>query len=146
MRELNVQENTIEIQDGISGDVHAIRCRKPTMHEMAAYQAGLFERKGKKMINRIYQTRVEFGKKIITGFVKGTLGVDGQAFASDPADPQYREDWLDILCTMAPEIVAAVAMQAYEGTGLARLDLDMVPESEDDTPLDAGAISTSTQR
>lgn len=120
MRDFGAEKNVIEIRDGISGDVHEIYYRPPTNQELAAYQNGLFERSGKKLRNKIFDTRLKFGARIITGFKKGTLGMDGDAFASDAADPDYRSDWKDLLLKHAPDIVSTVAVAAFEGTGVNR--------------------------
>ena len=135
MRDIKATENTIEINDGHCGDVHVLKYRNPTRQEMTAYQARLFERKGKKMIPRFFEARVEFGRKLLTGFVKGTLGYEGKAFASDPSDPDYRADWCDLLVECAPDIVAVVAQQAFEATGVARQDIDIAAYDETDDPL-----------
>lgn len=137
MRDLTAPKNTIEIQDGSSGDVHEMYYRRPTAVEMAGYQAALFERKGKKVINRVYQTRIDFGAKILTGFKPGTFGFDGQAISAEKADKGYREDWQRILRELAPDVVAAVAQQVFEGTGVARGadDIEFVTEGDDTSPL-----------
>ncbi len=129
MRDLTAQKNIVEIQDGISGDVHEIHYRMPTVEEIASYQNGLFERRGRKLKNRIFESRLKFGGRIITGFRKGTLGCDGKAFASDAGDPDFRADWKEQLLVNAPDVVAAVAMVAFEGTGVSR-------EAELESPLE----------
>lgn len=133
MRDFAADKNVIEITDGISGDVHEIHVRKPTSKEIALFQAKLFERKGKKIINRAHATRLEFGSEIITGFKPGTLGINGVAISPVASDAGYREDWKDLLVQNAPDIVAAVAQQVFEGTGAARNTngLEFVSEDED---------------
>ena len=134
MRDFAADKNVIEITDGISGDVHEIHVRKPTSKEIASFQARLFERKGKKIINKAHATRLEFGAEIITGFKPGTLGINGVAISHVASDPGYREDWKDLLVQNAPDIVAAVAQQVFEGTGAARNanGLEFVSEDEED--------------
>jgi len=129
MRDLSAQKNIVEIQDGISGDVHEMHYRPPTTEEIAAYQNGLFERRGRKLRSRITENRLKYGARILTGFKKGTFGCDGRPFASDPADPDYREDWKEQLVKNAPDVVCAVALVAFESTGVSR-------EAELEAPLD----------
>ena len=135
MRDLSSARNIIEITDGLSGDVHEFYYRRPTAQEMAAYQAGLFERKGKKVINRVYQTRIESGLKILTGFKPGTIGIDGVAISAVAGEQGYREDWKNLLGEHAPDIIAAVAQQIFEGTGVSRGLDDFVIEADDSSPL-----------
>lgn len=129
MRDLTAQKNIVEIQDGISGDVHEIYYRTPTAEEIASYTNGMFERCGRKIKIRLIENRLKFGGRIITGFKKGTLGCDGKAFSSDSADPDYREDWKEQLIAKAPDVVSAVAVVAFESTGVSR-------EAELDGPLE----------
>jgi len=136
MRNLDSAENRCRIKDGMSGDVHEITYRAPTNAEIAAYHAKSFERKGKRVVSRLTDVRLEHGKKIITGFKKGTFGIGGAAFASDPDDPDYRSDWKDLLADSAPDIVALVGLQAFEGTTLLATeeDEDGGEEEEKDGP------------
>ncbi len=130
MRDFSAEKNVIEIQDGISGDVHEVSFRTPTNEERAAFQAGLFKRKGSKLVGSIFESRMKYGARIITGFRKGTLGMDGRPFASEPGDPDYREDWLALIVEHAPDIVQAVAMAAFEGTGISRQPEVEIPLAE----------------
>lgn len=129
MRDFAAERNTLEIHDGMSGDVHEIHYRMPTNEERAAYQNGAFERRGQKIRSRIFENRLKFGARIITGFRKGTLGIDGNAFSSDPDDPDFRQDWKDLLVRYAGDVVASVGAGIFEGTGAAR-------EAELEVPLE----------
>lgn len=129
MRDLSALQNTAQIQDGMSGDVHEIHYRNPSVEEIAAYGNGLFERRGRALRSRAVQNRLKYGSRIIVGFRKGTIGCDGRPFSSDPHDPDYREDWKELLVKNAPDIVCAVAMAAFESTGVSR-------EAELEPPLD----------
>jgi hypothetical protein len=127
MRDL-ARQNVAKINDGVSGDVHEIYYRAPTNEERAAYLNGAVKRSGKKLISKVFETRIRFGTAIITGFKKGTIGIDGKEFSSDPNDPDYREDWKNQLVSQAGDIVAAVAVCAFEATA--------VDQSEVESPLD----------
>ncbi|MFZ2447494.1 MAG: hypothetical protein WAW37_14155 [Syntrophobacteraceae bacterium] len=129
MRDFAAERNILDIQDGITGEVHEIRYRMPTNEERAAYHNGVFERRGQKLKSRIFENRLKFGSRIITGFTRGTLGIDGKAFSSDPNDPDYRQDWKDLLVRHAGDIVASVAASVFEATGAAR-------EAEPESPLE----------
>ncbi len=120
MRDFASERNILDIQDGITGDVHEIFYRMPTNEERAAYQNGAFERRGQKIKSRIFENRLKFGSRIITGFTRGTLGIEGKAFSSDPDDPDFRSDWKDLLVRHAGDIVASVAATVFEATGAAQ--------------------------
>lgn len=129
MRDFAAERNVLEIQDGISGDVHEIYYRMPSNEERAAYQNGAFERRGNRIKSRLFENRLKFGARLITGFRKGTIGIDGKAFSSDSSDPDYRQDWKELLVRHAGDIVASVAAGVFENTGTAR-------EAEPDVPLE----------
>lgn len=136
MRDLTATRNVLEVQDGISGDVHELYYRAPTNTEQASYQTKLFSLKGgKKMKVQIHQTRAAFGKKILTGFKKGTFGIDGKAFSSDPADPDYRGDWKELLSEHASAVLNALCFQVFEGTGVyagGGFEIDSEEEGEEE--------------
>lgn len=145
MLDLSASNNVLEIQDGISGDVHEIYYRMPTNQERTAYNAQLWKRQGRKMVNQTYETRMKFGRRVVTGFRKGTFGWEGKAFASDPADSAYRSDWLDLLCSKRGDIIAAVAHAVFERTGTAAdpnlfemEDVDLEDDAEPDGDASGG--------
>lgn len=106
----------MRVNDPISDDVHELYYRAPTVKERSAYDASRFVRKGKKVINRTFETRLKFGLRILTGFKKGTFGIEGRAFSSDASDPAYREDWKALLETNAPDIVAELGRRVFEAS------------------------------
>lgn len=119
MRDLSALKNVIEIRDAVSGDVHELHYRLPTTSERAAYQASLLARKGGKIVSRVFQSRVEFAGRILTGFAKGSFACSGRLIASDPADPDYLPDWKDMLTAACPEILAVLGQVAFEGASQA---------------------------
>ncbi len=120
MRDFASERNVLDIQDGITGDVHQIFYRMPTNEERAAYQNGAFERRGQKIRSRIFQNRLKYGSRIITGFSKGSLGIEGKPFSSDSDDADFRQDWKELLVRHAGDIVASVAAAVFEATGAAQ--------------------------
>jgi len=119
VRNLNAPYNIAYVRDGVSGDLHELHYRLPTNADRVSYQAGLWVRKGKQFINQALETRLRLGSQLLVGFVKGTIGLDGKPFSSNPTDPDYREDWRELLLQYAPDVVAVVALAAFEGTGVA---------------------------
>lgn len=139
MRDFAAEKNAIDIADGRSGDIHEMYYRNPTAKEMAVYQAAMFERKGKKVVNKVYSTRIKFGEAILTGFKPGTFGINGVAISAVETDPGYRADWKKLLVDNSPDVVAAVAQQVFEGTGVNKGtdDIEFVTEGDDTSPLSA---------
>jgi hypothetical protein len=116
MRDLSKKKNVMEIQDGVSGDIHELFYRLPTNTEIAAFHASCFAREGNTIKVNVHGSRVQYGLLVLEGFTKGSFGLDGKPFASDPADADYMENWKDILREEASDILAVFAVQVFEGT------------------------------
>lgn len=114
MRDLSTNLHVARVQDG--DDVHVIQYRRPTNEEMVTYQASLFVRKGNKLVSRVAEMRLKFGARILVGFEKGTFGYEGKPFSCDPLDPDYRENWKDLILQSAWDVVSAIGKHAFEGT------------------------------
>lgn len=110
------------IHDGRSGTDIMLYYRNPSTQEEVRYQSKLFKRQGRKLMINAYDTRLEMGLKILTGFREGDFGVKGEPISSDPQSPHYRENWKELLKTHAADIVTAFAFQVFEG---ARPDMGM---------------------
>ncbi|MHC1728578.1 MAG: hypothetical protein AB9866_21680 [Syntrophobacteraceae bacterium] len=152
MRDITEKIYTATVRDG--DEKHVMFYRRPEPKEIAAYQAGLFERKGNKIITRASETRIKFGKRILTGFKKGTFGIgamiDGERvvrpISSDSTDPDYREDWKELLAENMPDVVAAVGHFAFEGTAVVggeieKLELGAEDLDDEDPQMPEGSIS-----
>lgn len=134
MRDLSTDIYEASVQDG--DEVHVLSYRRPTNQEHAAYGAALMRREGGKLLNRVVETRVKFGLRILTGFKKGSLGIQGKPISSDENDPDYYADWKNLLEKYVPDVVAAVGRHAFEGTQVVQGQLDFESEIElDDLPL-----------
>ncbi len=136
MRDLTAEKNVVEVRDAVGGVVHELYYRIPTTKERATYRAGLYERKGDKIINRSVRQQQEYGAAILEGFKKGTFAVGGKAISSDTNDDDYYEGWKQLLQEAAPELIMVVARVAFDGaeavygdTGPAEM---VVEELEDD--------------
>jgi hypothetical protein len=130
VRDLSSNIYTAKVRDG--DEVHTLTYRRPTNQEHAAYGASLTQRKGGKLINRVMETRLKFGLRILVGFEKGTMGFQGQLISSDPEDSDYYSDWKNLLEQAVPDIVSAIGRQAFEGTQVVTpddFDLDSEIES-----------------
>lgn len=119
MRDLTNEPNIYKIRDGISGEVKEFIYRAPTAMEHQAYAAAsLGLRAGKAVISRknIAETRVKFGLKILTGIKDNQFGIGGKPISSDPASPNYREDWKQLLEQFAPDLISLFAVDIFDGT------------------------------
>lgn len=135
MRDCDSQGNIIEILDGISGDIHEFRYRMPTNKERAAYAAKIWRRHRNRMVNCTFDTRLEFGERILIGFKKGTLALGGKPFSSDPKDPDYRADWKKIVIEKAGDLVSHLAQAVFErgGNDISEIDeIDLGDKAGDD--------------
>lgn len=120
MRDLTKSDkNQLIIHDGRSGTDIELYYRNPTTQEEVSYQSKLFRRQGKKLLINAYETRVEMGLKIITGFREGDFGIEGKPISSEPQSPAFREDWKELLKENASDIITALAFQIFES---ARVD------------------------
>jgi len=131
MRDLNAKRNVLIVKDSASGDEHELYYRTPTNAEVTSYMASHIRRSGKKLIQTIYESRLKFGVLILEGFKKGTFGVDGCAFSSDPEDEDFRSDWKGLMAQNAGDIVSTVAVHAFEGTHVVRRDPVEADSDED---------------
>jgi len=135
MRELKRSDNnSIAINDARSGTEIELYYRNPTSREEALYQARLVKRKGGKVIVRSFDTRLDFGLKILTGFRDGDFCVDGQPISSTPDSPHYREDWKSIVAEGASDIVRTMAFTVFEGVRVQSADEIEIEETVEEEP------------
>lgn len=117
MRDLKANEkNKLKISDARSGSEVELYYRNPTPSEEAAYQAKLLKRKGTKVILNSYETRLDFGQRILTGFREGDFGFDSKPISSEEASPNYIPEWKAELVAGAPDMICVLAMTVFEGT------------------------------
>ncbi|HHT9137385.1 MAG TPA: hypothetical protein ACFYEK_09110 [Candidatus Wunengus sp. YC60] len=134
MRDLKQSDkNVLKINDAISGSEIELHYRMPTTSEQVAYQSRLIKRQGKKVIINAFDTRLEFGLKIITGFGEGNFGFDGKPISTDKNSPNYRDDWKELIRQSAPDIINAFAMTVFEGARVEQ-DVDMEYEEVGENP------------
>jgi hypothetical protein len=148
MRDLTKSDrNKLVINDTRSGTEIELYYRNPTTQEEIEYQSKLIKRKGKKVLINAFETRLQMGLKILTGFREGDFGVDGKPISSDPSSPNYREDWKDLLKEYAADIVTAFAFAVFEGARINTdigLEIDFVEEIEEVPPLSKNLKDSET--
>lgn len=140
MRDLKPSDrNKMTITDARSGSEIELYYRTPTTQEEVQYQTRLLKKQGKKVLINAFETRLEMGLKILTGFREGDFGVDGTPISSDPSSPNYREDWKELLKQGAADIISTFAFHVFEGARVdTGIDMDFdFQEVEDASPLAA---------
>lgn len=135
MRDLEQSDkNTLTIKDAISGTDIELYYRLPMTPERVAYQSRMFRTKGGKMKVQVFEARIEFGLKILTGFREGDFGIKGKPIASDPQSKNYQEDWKELIKATAADIVNAFAFVVFEG---ATLQTETETGQEEELALDS---------
>lgn len=139
MRDLTKSDkNKMIINDARSGSEIELYYRNPTTQEEVEYQSKLFKRQGKKVLINAFGTRLDMGLKILTGFREGDFGIEGKPISSDPQNPDYKENWKDLLKENAADIITAFSFAIFEGaradTG-AEIDFETMGETEEVIPF-----------
>ncbi len=139
MRDLTKSDkNKIIIHDTRSGSDIELYYRNPTTEEEIAYHNKLLKRQGRKMVLNIFETRLEIGLKILTGFREGDFGLNGKPISSDPQSPNYCENWKELLKENAADIITAFAYAVFEGTRAdtgTGFEIEFESEDEDIIPF-----------
>ena len=127
--------NKLVIQDAISGSAVELHYRMPTTSEMISYQARAIKREGNKLKNRLVETRLEFGARILTGFRAGDFTFDGEPLASGADEKGYRDNWRELVEEAAPDLIAALAYTVFEGArAIGTEEIDFAPDEAPDAP------------
>ena len=112
--------------------------REPTTEEIHQYNNEAVRRKGQNVKLRYSKAQFKFGAKILKGIVEGDFGVEGPdkklvPVSSDPASPNYKQDWKALLCERAPAVVITLGAAIFGGTEAIdeAEDIDDEDDSED---------------
>jgi hypothetical protein len=139
-------KNELTINDPISGGQITLYYRLPTTQERLKYNQSLFQRKGNKITYTYTEARLKWGREILLGFEEGAFGVMSKTppggkgkevpYSSDPESKNYREDWKDLVCEFASDLIEVLAAHVFEGATPA-----IVPrfENEEDESASPGA-------
>jgi hypothetical protein len=110
----------VSINDSISGRIIVLYFRVPTTRERIQYSKSLFQRKGNKITYAYAEARQKWGREILTGFEEGAFGVvkgDKEIpYSSNPESKNYREDWKNLVCEFASDLVEILATHVFEGS------------------------------
>ena len=129
--------NEFNVRDPISGDTLTLYFRFPTTEERQGYMSAMFERDENKIRFRISEARQEFGLKILSGIKKGSFslienGAPMREISSDSSDPDYLENWKELVAKQGIDIVEEMAAYIFEGHKVQ--SVQRVKGGEDFTP------------
>lgn len=132
MRVLSTKPSTLRITDNLSGAELEIYYRQPTTSERVKYANKSIVRRRNKIENNLPETRLEFGKQIMTGFRDGDFGREEEGkvipLSSNPASEHYRADWKEQLEEYASDIIMTLALHVFEASAEANPEDDDSPE------------------
>ena len=113
-RILGEERHKMAIGDPVSGSVITLYFRQPTSEERVAYQLSVFHLDGGERRLRLSDTRFRFGAEILVGFEPGDFLIEGEGEAQQ-LDPHRHPDWKERLMKSAPDLVAYLGQQVFEG-------------------------------
>jgi hypothetical protein len=117
-RILGEERQVLAVADPVSGSVVTLYYRPPTSEERVAYQLSAYRLEGGQRRFCLGETRVKFGLEILTGFGAGDFLLR-EAEGPVPLDPERHPDWKARLAEYAPDLVAYLAQQVFEGLRVA---------------------------
>lgn len=134
--DFDAEVHSMEITDGLSGDIHKFFYELPGNKMRLAYSAAMIKRRGRKLDKEaVLAARIKFGAAILTGFEKGTFKIGGALISSDPNDKDFYPEWKKLLTTKRSDLVSAIGFQVFEGSGQNQADAIFDDEEElDDEP------------
>ena len=113
-RVLGEERQALRVQDPVSGSVITLYYRRPTSEERLAYQLSAFLLEGGERRFCLAETRLKFGREILTGFGEGDFQIREDS-GEVPLDPARHPDWQERLAEHAPDLVSYLAQQVFEG-------------------------------
>jgi len=106
----------VTFDDNIAGGKITVFYRLPTPEERIKYSNSQISRHGRKVESIVGDTRQKFGLKILTGITDGEFAKEkNKLISSNPESPDYDPTWKSIIAKHASDVVANLAMHAFEG-------------------------------
>jgi hypothetical protein len=132
--------NELVINDSISGGQITLYYRIPTTQERVRYSQSLFRRERNKVVYSYSEARQHWGREILEGFKDGDFAVREKGkdvpYSSDPKVKNFREDWKELVCTYAADLVEFLAVTVFEGASRG-VNLDFLSGGEEEVPDEA---------
>ena len=90
----------------------------PSTAQRVAFETSAYSREGDTLIDESASARIDAAIGIVTGWEPAGyfVDVDGKAISTNPASPDYREDWRDLLKETASDILDVVGRIVFQGT------------------------------
>jgi hypothetical protein len=121
------------IADTVSGMNLSFFYRVPTTSERQKYMSGLWKRTGDDLQDISFETRIKWGKKILTGIGEDQFAfrVEGEnkIISSNPKNANYRADWKDLIEQYLAEMLWLLAFRVFEGS--AQIQPHMAPRGNE---------------
>lgn len=116
MIDLNSEiENEVTFEIKASNESLTLYYRTPTLKERFQYANSLFLRKGKNVVDNTAQSRLHFGKLVVTRVEENKLCYEGKPISSNPNSKIYNENWKDLLTEMFPMMMMHIGHLLFEG-------------------------------
>jgi hypothetical protein len=113
-RLLGENRQALIIHDPVSGTDLTLYYRRPTSEERVAYQVSAFRLEDGRQRLCLGETRLKYGAEILLGFAPGDFFVPEQG-SQTPLDPERHPDWKARLVEHAPDVIAYLGQQVFEG-------------------------------
>ena len=115
--------------------------RDPSTEERITYSAEMIKKINGTLVDNSIQNRLNFGKKILTGFAENQFTLKGKPISSDPANENYDEHWKELVIKLYADLIIKLAYQVFEGTLIgsempAAIDL----QEETEIPLESSSL------
>lgn len=110
--------------------------RDPKTEERVAYSADMIKKISGKVIDNSIQNRLNYGKKIITGFPEDHISLNGEAISSDQSKLNYNPDWMNLLEKIYADVIIKLAYLVFEGTLVGNEMPTFSLEESDSLPLE----------
>lgn len=90
--------------------------RDPTTEERVSYSADMIKKINGILVDNSIQNRLNYGKKILTGFAEKQFTLKGKPISSDPDNENYSEGWKELVIKLYADLLIKLAYQVFEGT------------------------------
>jgi len=110
MLDLSSKEFSLTVYDSLSGLEHTLLYRQPTTAEYIETCNQISREENKEESANIL---IEAADKLITGFEKGSISVDGIEISSNPDDDNYYETWKKLIKENAERLLIELGTHVF---------------------------------
>jgi len=135
-RDLSGGRNELTVQDNRSKSTIVLYYRDPTTKENVAYSNEMYQRKGRKVVTRLGETRQKYGSRILTGFREGDFvkNESGQQIplSSDKESKFHDPEWKKLLQERASDMIEILAIHVFESPVEESSDIEAKEDDAED--------------